>query len=127
LVTLILLGCKGSERAPAHPIFDVYNRNSRKIELVELIIQDPARARKVRSIYEQIATLSEQLAAERLQLTQKAAQAMKNETLTDEELKAQLLTIHAAGSLAYQKYTNLQLELRCHVSEPEFARLAKVL
>jgi len=115
-----LLAC-GGEKAPAQlPSTAARDRVATRVELVDLVISDPKRAAKVRSLY---------IAMDSLLLDTKRAQAQKLASLggsrpsSDEETRAGLVAVRKAEASSLERYIALQLELRRFTTATEFARL----
>lgn len=123
---LSLSACKTSDRAPNHPITDIYDRNTSKIELVPLIVTDPARADKVQSIYKRIASISETLMKERARRLSAIGQLLEEDRVSEDEVKEQVSGMRAESQKVYDEYVALQLELRALLNADEFAKLDKV-
>jgi hypothetical protein len=113
--------CGGKEPPPQLPTTGAHDRAASRIELVDLVIGDRARAARVREIYVEI---------ERLMLATKAAEAKELRKLgrglcprEPEQTRETFRTFRAAEERALRRYVTLQAELRKQTSEPEFARL----
>jgi hypothetical protein len=120
LLAIALHAC-GGEKPPAQlPSTDARDRVATRVELVDLVVSDPARAAKVRSLY--IAMDALLLETKREQARQ-LAQLGQEPPSTDEQTRARLAAVRNAESNALERYTGLQLELRRFVTAHEFARL----
>jgi hypothetical protein len=115
------VGCGGKEPPPQLATTGAQVRAASRVELVDLVIADPVRAEKVRSLYVQI---------ERLMLATKRAEARELLTLGAEdrprdegETRAAMKRFGAAERQALQTYIGLELELRRATTPQEFARL----
>jgi hypothetical protein len=126
VVTALLPACSKEARPDSHPIVGIYDRNAARIELVELIIHDQPRARKIKAKYEEIATLVESLAATRAKSSRVLYELSADRTLREDELRAEIGKMRAAGRATFEKYTALQLELRTMMTSEEFHRLDEV-
>jgi hypothetical protein len=117
---VVLLACGGEKAPPQLPSTAARDRVATRVELVDLVISDPERAAKVRSLY---------IAMDALLLETKLAQARQLALLgaerpsTDEETRARFATVRKAESSALERYIELQLELRRFTTAGEFARL----
>ena len=115
-----LLACGGDKPPVRLPSTAARDRVATRVELVNLVISDPERARKVRSLY---------VAMDSLLLDAKRAQARQlsllggQEPTSDEETRRLFSAVHQAESGALESYSKLQLELRHFVTAEEFARL----
>ena len=114
-------GCGGKEPPPQLPTTGAHDRAASRIELVDLVVGDRARAARVRAIYVEI---------ERLMLATKAAEANELRTLglgpcprEPERTRAIFRRFREAEQRALHRYVALQAELRKETSEAEFARL----
>jgi len=114
-------GCGGKEPPPQLPTSGAHARAASRIELVDLVIGEPARAARVRALYVEI---------ERLMLTTKQAEAKELRALgapaeprSPEATRAALQRFRAAEQGALERYVALQLELRSATTREEFARL----
>jgi len=121
LATLGLTACGGKEPPPQLPTSGAQDRAASRIELVDLVIDDPQRAARVRALYTSI---------EQLMLTTKRAQARELRALgapgnprSAEQTRAMLQRFRETEQGALEKYVTLQLELRRSTSPEEFARL----
>ena len=120
VLALASLAC-GGEKPPAQlPSTDARDRVATRVELVNLVISDPERAAKVRSLY---------IAMDSLLLDTKRAQAHELALLgaepanSDERTRSRFASVSKAESSALERYMQLQLELRRFVTAKEFARL----
>ena len=116
-----ITSCGGKEPPPQLPTSGAQDRAASRIELVDLVIADPARAARVRALYVDI---------EQLMLTTKRAQSKElrafggaAEPRSAEETRAMLRRFREAEQGALEKYVALQLELRRSTTAEEFARL----
>jgi hypothetical protein len=113
--------CGGKEPPPQLPTSGAHARAACRIELVDLVIGEPARAARVRALYVEV---------ERLMLTTKQAEATElralgapREPLSPDETRARFRRFRAAEQSALERYVTLQLELRRATTPEEFARL----
>jgi len=119
-VAAVLIACGGEKAPPQLPSTSARDRVATRVELVDLVISDPERAAKVRSLY---------IAMDSLLLETKLAQARQLALLgaerpsTDEETRARFAAVRKAESSALERYIELQLELRRFTTAGEFARL----
>jgi hypothetical protein len=121
---LALLGAAACspDLPPALPSTAAYARFASRVELVDLVISDPARAAKVRNLYLEIeASL---LATRRTNASQIAALGARKRAPGDEEsTRALVKKVRDAELAAFQRYIGLQLELRRSLNAEEFAKL----
>jgi hypothetical protein len=120
-LALLALGCGGSEPPPQLATTGAEYRAATRVELVDLVIGDRARAARVRALYVEI---------ERLMLETKRAEAKELVALGspacppgDAETRAAFARFRAAEQAALKRYVGLQLELRRATTPEEFARL----
>jgi hypothetical protein len=113
--------CGGKEPPPQLATSGAHARAASRIELVDLVIADPARAARVRALYVEI---------ERLMLTTKQTEARElralgapREPRSPDETRALFQRFRLAEQGALEKYVGLQLELRRATTPAEFARL----
>lgn len=123
---LSLLACSSSDRAPNHPISDIYDRNASKIEIVPLIINDTSRAAQVQAVYRRIATLSEKLIERRGQRLARIEGHLETNVVNGDEVQEEAQGMREEARQAYEEYVQLQMDLRRLVRAEEFAKLDKV-
>jgi hypothetical protein len=120
LVALGLLACGGDKPPAQLPSTAARDRAATRVELVNLVVSDAARAGQIRALY---------IAMDSLLLDTKRAQASQLARLggerpsTDEEVRARLRAVREAESSALQRYIQLQMQLRRLATAQEFARL----
>jgi hypothetical protein len=119
-LALLLSACGGEKPPPQLPSTAARDRVASRVELVDLVISDPERAAKVRSLY--IAMDSLLLETKRLQARQLALLGAARPS-SDHEKRAGLAAVREAESTGLKRYIGLQLELRRFTTEGEFARL----
>ena len=116
----VALGACGSELPPQLPSSETRQRAATRVELVELVISDPARARKVRELYVRI---------DELMLRTKLAQAAQllelgaEQPRTPDQTRELFRHFREAEADALKRYVDIQLEIRSLTSPEEFARL----
>lgn len=116
--------CGAKEPPPQLPTTGAHDRAASRIELVELVIGDAARAARVRAIYVEI---------ERTMLTTKAAEAKELEKLglgpcprAPAQTREIFARFRTAEEQALRRYVALQAELRRETTAEEFAALDAV-
>ena len=120
LLALAPCACGGEKAPPQLPSTAARDRVATRVELVDLVISDRARAAKVRALY---------IAMDSLLLDTKRAQAGQLALLggerpsSDEETRTRLAAVRNAELSALERYIGLQLELRRFTTADEFARL----
>jgi hypothetical protein len=117
---LLVSGC-GSSPPPQLPTTAVRDRAVSRVGLVPLVIDDEARAKRVRDLYEQMDALM--LQAKRAEANQLVLLADRDATRTDDEKRARFAEFRAIERRALERYIGLQLELRRLTTPGEFARL----
>jgi len=120
-LTAAASACGGKEPPPQLATSGAHARAASRIELVDLVIADAARAARVRALYVEI---------ERLMLTTKQAEAGElralgapREPRSPDETRTLFRRFRATEQGALEKYVALQLELRRATTPEEFARL----
>jgi hypothetical protein len=109
-------------------------RATAKLDVVELVVSDPARAEQVRRLYLRMAALARQFDLARAQsmLDARAAwQQQSGDPPTDHRLHTADLEMMLAppleqGKALFARYTALMLEARRLLTESEFAKLNDV-
>ncbi|HYQ42148.1 MAG TPA: hypothetical protein VER11_09270 [Polyangiaceae bacterium] len=118
--SLTLFACGGDQPPAQLPSTSARDRMATRVELVDLVISDPARAAKVRSLY---------MAMDELLLDTKRAQARQlalvgtDQMSSDDKTRAALASVSKAEKSGLERYMELQLQLRRFVTADEFARL----
>jgi hypothetical protein len=118
-----LLACGGDKPPAQLPSTAARDRAAKRVELVDLVISDPERAAKVRSLY--IAMDSLLLDTKRDQARQLALLGGERPS-SDEETRARFAAVRKAEADALEGYIKLQLELRRFTTADEFARLGRI-
>lgn len=112
-------GC--ADLPPSLPSTDAHLRFGSRVELVDLVISDRDRAKRVRDLYAEIEQLMVDVkrttAGEILKL------GVENPTRSDEETRAVVAKVRTADIAAFRRYTKLQMELRRSMTAEEFAKL----
>jgi hypothetical protein len=131
--TLVLLGCGSSNAPPRHPVQDMTARATAKLDLVDLVVTDAARARRVRELYVELAALGRQFDEMRASSLIKAGADWQRRTqLTpDAAAKPETLELVLAPPLEdsksiFERYAALMLEVRGQLTREEFEKLDKV-
>ena len=118
---VVVLSACSKGPPPQLPTTAVRDRAACRVELVSLVIDDAARAARVRALYEQMDTLI--LAAKKAQAEQLRLLADPSATRTDDEKRARFAEFSATEHRALEAYVGLQMELRRQTTSKEFARL----
>lgn len=113
------LGC--SDLPPALPSTAAHARFASRVELVDLVIADRARAEKVRRLYAGIEELM--LTVKRTTASQLVELGVDDPPRTDAETRAVVAKVRAADVAAFKRYIGLQMELRRSMNAEEFAKL----
>lgn len=100
---------------------EIAARSEARIELIELIVEDPVRAARVRALYLQVGELARRFNRERA-----AAWAAAAEEGSTANLSAAATRVEESARRAYDEYERIQLELRTVLTAREFARLDRV-
>jgi hypothetical protein len=125
-VSAQLGSCGKSQRPPSHPSVNMRDRSAARIDLVTLVIDDSQRAARVRAAYEAIDALADEFNKTRAATIKQLLALSEAHALPEEEVRAQLWKLRAAGKDAYPKYVALQLEIRKNTTPDEFAKLNEV-
>jgi hypothetical protein len=105
------------------PSTAIHDRTASRVELVDFVISDPERARKVRALYQEIEELM------------RAAQSVESRELanvgsaslrSDGELRDSVAASREAELAALERYVQVQLEIRTLTTPKEFARLDRI-
>jgi hypothetical protein len=116
-------GC-APDLPPSLPSTDAHLRSASRIELVDLVISDPARAEKVRRLYAEIEDLM--VGVKKATATEIVKLGVENAGRTDEDTRAAVGKVRDADIAAFRRYVALQMELRRSMSAEEFAQLDKI-
>jgi hypothetical protein len=112
--------CAVHEPPPRLPSTAIHDRTASRVELVDFVISDRARAQKVRALYEEI---------ERLMRHAQSVQARELAKLgagsfqDDGELYQSVANSREAELAALERYVEVELEIRALTTPKEFARL----
>ncbi len=112
-------GC--ADLPPSLPSTDAHLRSASRIELVDLVIADRDRAKKVRALYAQIEQLMFDVKLRTASEVTKLGS--DNPTRSDAETRAVVDAVKNAEVAAFRRYTKLQMELRRSMTAEEFAKL----
>lgn len=124
---MVASACGGSSTAPArHPIGETYERNAARIDRIELIVDDPTRAARVRQCYVEIEALLRNFRGELVALKQNLVRQKWDDSVSDEQIR-QLFAKHRQrrGELA-RRYVELQLEIRKNTTADEFRKIDRL-
>ena len=116
---------------PRHPVGELSARAEAKLELVDLVVSDPERAERVRSLYRRAFEIGHGFALERARALAEARRlATAREALPAARaggnpgaLEHVLAPPIGVGRRAYHEYTALMLEARTLLTRDEFERL----
>lgn len=134
LAALAVAGCGGAKGPPRHPVAEMTARSSAKLELIELVVDDPERAQRVRQIYLQLVDLGRQFDLLRAQSLSKARADWQKRVSSDAQAapgNAETLELVLApplqdGKAVFERYAALMLEARSLLTQHEFEKLNKV-
>jgi hypothetical protein len=113
-------GC-GPDLPPSLPSTAAHARAASRIDLVDLVIADEARARKVQRLYTEIEELM--LTVKRTTAGEIVKLGVENPPRTEAETRAAVEKVKQADIEAFKRYVKLQMELRRSLSADEFAKL----
>ena len=123
--------CSSKATPPHHPVGEMRARLEAKLDLVELVVNDPARAARLREIYLEAWQLGYDFDLARARSLQKA-QAIAGERTTPEAqqeplpegtLERTMVPDIELGRATFARYTALMLEARTLLSDDEFRKL----
>lgn len=123
VAAVLASACGGPKLPPSLPSTGVLDRAASRVELVSLVISDPARAARVRALYIEI---------ERLMLATKRVEAAEFLRLgsgpppSEPETHAAMQRFAEAELAALRRYITLQMQLRRELTPEEFVRLDAV-
>ena len=126
-----VVACSSKEVPPRHPVAEMRARAEAKLDLVELVVSDPARAARLREIYRDAWQLGHDFDLARARSLQQAHAVAAERTSPDAQLRALpdgaleglLVPDLAIGRETFARYTALMLEARTLLSEEEFRKL----
>ena len=128
LICLSITGCGDKNNQPRPlPLTRALDLASHKIGKVDLVVKDQDRAEKVKEILIEIEAFL--LSQRKVQNTAKAKAFATMGTDVEGStaaFDAAFAKLRAKRETMYEKYVNLQLELRKHLTESEFKKLNKV-
>jgi hypothetical protein len=119
-LSLGAFGCSGRALPPRLPSTAIHDRTASRIALVDFVISDRDRARKVRALYLQI---------EQLMLETWNAETRAQAELGTSSLRPEAATLAATDALrdaelsALQRYVCVEVAIRALTTPEEFARL----
>jgi len=94
-----------------------------RLELVDFVISDRARASKVRALYEQISELMRWAqSVESRELTKVGSASLPS----DVEVRNSVAASREAELAALERYVDLELQIRALTTPEEFARLDRI-
>ena len=116
-------GCGLHEPPPRLPSSAIHDRTASRVELVDFVISDRERARKVRALYEQIdAIMREAQRVEARELGRVGTASLHG----DDELQSSVAASRDAELAALDRYVPLELQIRALTTPAEFARLNRI-
>lgn len=116
----VAVACGGKELPPQLATTAAQDRAASRVELVDLVVSEPARAEKVRALYVEIETLMrETKKAEARELVALGGPCPRSDAETREAFRR----FREAERAALKTYAGLQLELRRATTPEEFAKL----
>ncbi|HEX6274906.1 MAG TPA: hypothetical protein VFZ53_17810 [Polyangiaceae bacterium] len=125
------IACGGRNGPPRHPAGELGARAAAKLDVVELVVSDPARAERLRRIYREAWQLGRDFDLARASsLRQAYAVATtrttphgQSERLPASALERTLVPPLELGRATFARYTALMLEARTLLTEDEFRKL----
>jgi hypothetical protein len=111
------------EPPPRLPSTAIHDRTASRVELVDFVISDHARAHKVRALYQEIEELMR--AAQRVE-SKELAKVGSASLRSDSELRDSVAASREAELAALERYVQVQLEIRALTTPAEFARLDRI-
>jgi hypothetical protein len=116
------IGCR-KELPPRLPSTAIHDRTASRVGLVDFVISDRTRAKKVRALYGQIEQLM--LEAHRVHMAEARVQAQlgAGRLVAEDEIRASLAMSRDAEMSALERYICLELAIRALTTPEEFARL----
>jgi hypothetical protein len=124
----VLAGCGGPAGPPHHPVAELSARATAKLGLIDLVVDDPLRAQRVRQVYLRMAALAREFDEARAHsLLQARSLAAQRSAEADPAALERLLAPPIAHSRSlFDRYAALQLEARSLLTEREFDQLNHV-
>ena len=123
--------CSSKEVPPRHPVAEMRARSEAKLDLVELVVSDPARSARLREIYREAWQLGHDFDLARARSLREAQAVVAERTSSDAQrqalpdgvLEGLLVPDLTIGRATFARYTALMLEARALLSEEEFRKL----
>jgi hypothetical protein len=109
-------------------------RATAKLDVIELVVSDGARAERVRQVYLQLAALGQEFDLARARsilevrsaLEKRSTEAAEAAPASPDDLERMLAPPLEEAKALFQRYTALMLEARSLLTEDEFAKLNRV-
>jgi hypothetical protein len=115
--------CSVQKPPPRLPSTAIHDRAASRVELVDFVISDHARARQVRALYEEIEQIMRDAARVEAQELAKVGSASVR---SEDELRASLAASREAELAALERYVEVELQIRALTTPQEFARLDRI-
>lgn len=127
----LAFGCGGPSGPPRHPVAEMSARATAKIGLIDLVVEDAARAQRLRQLYLNVVALGQEFDVERARALLRARalageHAGQTEPSGPDALEQLLAPPLAQSRAAFERYAELMLEARSLLTEAEFERLNRV-
>lgn len=123
---LVLFGSACSkELPPSLPRTQIYQRFAPRVELVELAISDEAQAERIRSLYIDIEKIFYEQALEAVKNFQGLG-LQQGQAVSEEQLREAFGKFRQAEKKAYERYIDVQMQLRKTMTAEQFASLNKL-
>jgi hypothetical protein len=118
-----LSACGLHEPPPRLPSAAIHDRTASRVELVDFVISDRERARRVRALYEEIdAIMRDAQRVEARELAKVGTASLHG----DDELRSSVTASRDAELAALDRYVSLELQIRALTTPEEFARLNRI-
>ena len=123
LVAAVVTSACAHEPPPRLPSSAIHDRTASRVELVDFVISDRERARKVRALYQEIEELMR--AAQSVE-SRELAKVGSASLRSDGELRDCVAASREAELAALERYVQVQLAIRALTTPQEFARLDRI-
>lgn len=122
----LLPACASEAIAPPHPIFQMEDRIRSRTNIIPLIVRDPERAGRVVDLYIELEDIAATYRAKRALFKARLASLQGDEEDIDERIRAIFEAGKRESVRLGDRYIQVQLEIRKHLSPREFARIDRV-
>ena len=125
-VALAFTSCSSPAKPPSRPATRIYDRSMAQLGVIELVVDEPARAKKAQDLLRQVEVAFVEAEARRRVAAELAMGLASSGEPTDEDIRAAFRLMDRAASEAFTRYVAVQLELRRVLTRAEFEKLSKV-